>query len=365
MNIAIVDVAAESGGALSVLSDFVKCIEESTIAAEHKWFLFTSFVFETKSNHICNVPCPEIKKSWIHRLKWENITAKNIFKKHNIDVIFSLQNTGFLTISTPQVVYFHNVLLLENPRKYSLIKKEETKYAIYTRLIAPYTLKTLNKANTVIITQTNTVKKRIEARLKYKNGIVVRPNVNLPLKVEFQYKKSVKGIFYPAAAVPFKQFEELISCVRKKQEWFNKNKYEVIITLNGTENAYAAMIAKMVNGIKCIKMVGYLDREKVLENYKRYALFINSEMESFPLLFLEAQYYGCPIIAGNYAYAVDILSGVNNTFIFKKHNIDDMFEKIKMALNSTIEGPNVAVANENTWKKVEEIIISAGNEHSI
>lgn len=354
MNIAIVDVAAESGGALSVLTDFLKYVESSQAANTHNWFVFTSFNLNSGCPSITNIVCPEVKKSWFHRLKWENYTAKKLFEQYKIDRVVSLQNTGFISLGIPQIVYFHNVLLLEDKGKYSLFKKSEMKYAVYTRFIAPYTLRTLNKVQTVIV-QTNVTKKKLATRIDCSNIVVIRPNVNLPIETEL-YKNDIKGIFYPAAAVPFKQFEELVECVSSHQDWFKENSYEVVITIKGNENSYAAYIAEKARNVSCIKLTGYLKREEVLELYKNYALFINSEMESFPLPLVEGQYYGCPIIAADYDYAAEVLERVETATLFPKHDIEAMFQAIQSTSSKKNEGPNPRVIQHNTWEDVVKLI---------
>lgn len=99
MRVAVVDVVAENGGSLSVLMVFLNYIEKSEEATEHRWYVFTSFPLDINCRHIKNIVCKETKQSWFHKLKWENSTAKQLFEKYKIDVVFSLQNTGFKSLN--------------------------------------------------------------------------------------------------------------------------------------------------------------------------------------------------------------------------------------------------------------------------
>ena len=179
MNIAIIDVAAESGGALSVLMDFLNFIKQYDAAKEHQWFVFTSKEVLVSEAHIVNLIFPEVKKSWLHRIKWENADLIKQLKKNKIDAVFSLQNTGLLRSDIYQAVYFHNILLLQDAGKYSLRKKEERKYAFYTKVIAPYTRWTLSKAKKIIV-QTDAVRRQLAPAVKCSDIAVVRPNVEIP-----------------------------------------------------------------------------------------------------------------------------------------------------------------------------------------
>ncbi len=357
MNVAIVDVAAKSGGALSVLTDFVNYIEQSDDAKNHKWFIFTTIPLHVNGAHLVNIVCSSIKRSWLERLKWEHFTAYKLFREYSIDRIISLQNTGFFHTDIPQTVYFHNVLLLQDKGKYSLFDRAERKYAVYTRLIAPYTMKSLKKAD-CIITQTNVAKDRINAIINHNNIRVIRPNVSISDKTD-HYCNRIKGIIYPAAAVPFKQFEELIDCVKANVEWFMENDFEVLITIKGDENEYAKRIFDKAKDVPPVRLIGYRSRNDILEIYKTHCLFVNSEMESYPLLYLEADYAGGAIISAGYDYAEDILSNYENVELYNPHDLEGMFNCIKNTFEKKyIKGPNSRLTEKNTWEEVEALLLS-------
>ncbi len=352
MNIALVDVAAESGGALSVLMDFLDyllSLENDT----NEYYVFVSKAIDIKNERFHVVQKPEIKKTWFCRLKWELIEAKKEFISLKIDTIISLQNTGFFFSGFRQIVYFHNVLLLENKRKYSLLKKEERKYALYTRLIAPYTIGSLKKANT-IISQTNTVKKKLKKKLPKSDIVVINPNVHVEEKYINTAISPIKGFIYPTSAVPFKRIEEIVKCAKQNKKWFADNKLEILITISGNENEYANKIADMAKCVEAIKLIGYQSRESILDLYKDHALIINSELESYPLPFKEAELVGTIILAASYSYSVEILKGVNNVLLFRKHQLDEMFQAMKKTVVSTLF--HSEYVPNNSWENLMNII---------
>lgn len=354
MRIAVVDVAAESGGALSVLKDFLSYIV-SNIDETNEYYVFVSKEVDIVHPHIHYVVKEEIKKSWISRLKWERFGAIKELEALKIDVVFSLQNTAFYSKKIRQIVYFHNVLLLEPAKKYSLMKKEERLFGIYTRVIAPYTIRSLKFASTVIC-QTNTVREQIHRRNPRINAIAVNPNVYVPKEYIGTALKPIKGFLYPTAPVPFKRIEEVIECVQENLDWFKCNELELLVTISGTENPYAKMIYDMGKDIPCIRYIGYQQREKILNLYKDHALIINSELESFPIPFKEAEYVGTTIVSADYSYAVEILEDIRGAFTYEKHNLQDMFEKMKKAVNYELTENNSVEIGTNTWIQVMEII---------
>lgn len=359
MRIAVIDVAAESGGALSVLKDFLGYLL-SLENDENEYYVFVSKEIGIVKNNIHYILKPEIKKSWLNRLKWERIDAIKEFRSIGIDLIFSLQNTGFFTKDFKQIVYFHNVLLLEPRNKYSMHNKEERLYGVYTKVIAPYTIKSLKYANTIIC-QTNTVKQEIEKRVSGIKAVMVNPNVYVSEEYINTAVRPIKGYIYPTAAVPFKKIEEVIECVKENQEWFAQNHLEMLITINGNENKYAGMIYEMGRDISCIKYIGYQKRERILELYRDHALIINSELESFPLPFKEAELVGAPIVAVDYPYANEILSTIDDSYLYQKNNIKDFWLKLKITYESQYKR-TMDRRFPNSWATIYALLKSVGEK---
>lgn len=360
MKIAIVDVAAEYGGALSVLNDLIDYIE--TEECDNKWYIYTSKSLVSRKDNVFIIQCPKVKKSWLNRFLWETFDSIKSFKQNGIDVILSLQNTGFVRTKIPQVVYFHNVLLLENKKKYSFLSPVERQCALYTRVIAPYTFFSYRKVQDIIV-QTNAVKRKLSSKVPNKRIHVIRPNLSLPKLDGDCYCNSIKGIIYPTSANLFKQIEELIQCVSLNIAWFNENDIDILITVSGTENDYAKKIAKMAEGIKRIKLIGYQSREAIIKYYRNYALLNNSEKESYPIPFLEAIFVGSPIVSANYDYAEDILSSYTNKVLFEAHNITSMFDAIRRTVTSNkVVGPNNFIVDDNTWDRVLQLVYCANSK---
>lgn len=347
MNIAIVDVAAESGGALSVLMDFLDYLL-SNDDDKNEYYIFVSKELDVNNKRFHVVQKPDIKKSWFRRLKWELIDAKKEFTKFNIDTIISLQNTGFFFSGFKQIVYFHNVLLLENKKKYSLFNREERKYALYTRLIAPYTMRSMRNANTIIC-QTNTVKDQLFTRLSQVDVVVIPPNVHVDECYVNTAVIPIKGFIYPTTAVPFKRIEDIVICVRDHIKWFEENNIEVLITISGNETEYAKSIFVMAKGLKPVRLIGYQTRESILNLYKDHALIINSELESYPLLFQEKNLVGGPIIAADYQYAIEITKSMNGSKLYPKRSINGMFEMMKWAYSFDIGSKRSQQSFNNSW----------------
>lgn len=314
--IAVVNVAAELGGTASLLYDFVDSLLEREKNSANEWYIFTSVIKTKEGRNIHNVRCPEIKKSKFHRMWWEYVCFPKLVKQYKIDTILSMQNNGLPVKNCRQIVYFHNVLLLQKKHRFSLIRLEEWKAAV---LKAPYTRHSWKYAD-IIVTQGKSVKEQLSRYYPRKRIKVITPDVKCT--TEGYVNESVKGFIYPAGPALYRNFETIINAVRQIEE--KGLDIEILLTINGNENFYAKKIATLVRGIKSIRLIGRQPREIILRKYKNYGLIITSKLESFPLIIREAMMCQTVIVALDFPYVHDQieLTGYNRIYVAKQNGTD-------------------------------------------
>ena len=89
MRILVYDVAASSGGALTVLNSFYEEFCKDT----KNEYIFVLSVCELKEQpHIKVLNFPWIKKSPLHRMYFDQVLAHKLVKKYHADKVLSLQN---------------------------------------------------------------------------------------------------------------------------------------------------------------------------------------------------------------------------------------------------------------------------------
>src|SRR5699024_12811774 len=89
MKVMIFDVPASSGGALTILYQYYeKAIKDTT----KEWIFVVSTPELKEYPHIKVINFPWIKKSWFHRLYFDNFVEKKVVDKNEQDEILSLQN---------------------------------------------------------------------------------------------------------------------------------------------------------------------------------------------------------------------------------------------------------------------------------
>lgn len=352
MRIAVVDVAAQNGGALSVLNDFVDALLEQESGTENEWYIITSVVSTREAENIHNIKCPEVKRSWLHRLWWEYSTFRRLVKRLKIDIVFSLQNNGLPVKKVKQVVYFHNVLLVQNNCKFSFFVGAERIFAIYSRILGPYIRYSWKNADAIIV-QGNSVKDQVSRYFSKKQIYVCKPNVIIGSGAVSKGK--VRGFIYPATAMIYKNFELIVEAV--KQLELAGTRTEVLFTITGDENQYAEKIKREAAQTKSIKLIGYQTRETILQKYLEYGLIITSRLESLPVPILEAMNYQTAIVALNLPYVKDIVQSVHyNRIYIAQNDADSLASTMSDALNDENIGNYVLKDEEDSMRQLINII---------
>ncbi|MDX9925443.1 MAG: glycosyltransferase [Ignavibacteriaceae bacterium] len=372
MKIIVFDVPASESGALSVLLDFYK-FTESCNENDLEW------VFIVSTNALGNPKNPKkikierfpsVKRSWLIRLLFELFIAPNIILKHKPDVIFSLQNTAIMRTTVPQVVYVHQSIPYSKTR-FSYFKPYERRLALIGDLFRPIIGWSIRKSRVTIV-QTRWLKESIEKTHKILpcKIHVVPQEINICLIKDDSFVVSQK-FFYPAAPFPYKCFEEIINATAILIE--EGYKPIVILTIDGSENAYAASIVRLIHK-KALEqyftLTGRISRSEVISLYCESTLLFTSRLESFGLPLLEARIIGAPIIATRQPFTLEILDGYDRVTLVSQGNVnllatamklvcDEQLKKPYQQSNSTKNEFNQVVEyhSENGWETILKLLM--------
>jgi glycosyltransferase involved in cell wall biosynthesis len=346
MRVLILNVAAESSGALSILLDFYNEIKNHN-NKNIKWIFLTSVVDLEKTENIEISKFPWIKKSWIHRIYFESIYLRKIIKMKKIDSVFSLQNVIIPNLNINQILYVHNSLPFVE-YKFNIFKN--MKLWIYQNVISIIIKKSIFKADHVI-TQTNWMKDYFVNNLKVDQSkiTVIPPKINVDIEGTFDYStiKKEKIFFYPASAIDFKNHKIIIQALLKLNSY--SKSYSVLFTLNGEENKNIKKLKAIVDNLNLnVDFIGQISRQEVFKLYQKSILLFPSFVESSPLPLSEAIIFGTPIISSNREFALEILKDYRNSIFFNPFDS----EQLKNIIQDIIE--NRIKFSKNLEKKYEK-----------
>lgn len=329
MRIMVFDVPAESGGALSVLHEFY---DELKLDQENEYVFVLSLPELEETSNIRILRFPWIKKSWCHRFYFDHFIAPKLIKEYDINQVLSLQNVIIPHTVVYQKVFVHNALPFS---EYRFRLKEDKLLWFYQNIIGKSIIKSINKADQVIV-QNNWMKNKFVEKLNiYDNKIEVKHSkIDIEIKDQFrETKDSLSTFFYPASGVSFKNHKVIVdACLKLKVEGIND--YKVIFTLKGDENRNIKELYNLAkDNYLPIEFAGSMHRDKVLRLYSKAILIFPSYIETVGLPLIEARMHNTPIIASYINYSIEILKNYNDAYFFDSFSGSELSSRMLFFLS--------------------------------
>ena len=324
MKIMVFDVPAEKGGALSILNEFYNRYKEDR---DNEYIFVVSKPKIEETENIKVLRYPWIKKSWFHRLYFDNFIAPKIISEYGVDKVLSLQNIIIPHTKVYQTVYVHNALPFSE-HKFSIL--EDRLLWTYQNVLSRGIYKSIRKANKVIV-QTEWMSRACVEKLNVnKDKIeVLQPEINIVVETKFQpNKENLSTFFYPASSALFKNHKVIVdACIELKKMGFNN--YKVIFTLDGDENENISNLYKEIkNNDLPITFIGNISRKEVFNYYSKSVLIFPSYIETVGLPLIEAKMHDTPIIASNTEFSHEILDGYKNVVLFDPFDYKELSKEI-------------------------------------
>lgn len=325
MRLLIYNIAAENGGALSVLNDFYEKFKKDT-NNEYIFVLSKAKLLDTSNIKVLNFPW--IKKSWFHRVYFDNFIAPGLVKSYKIDKVFSLQNIIIPNVKIPQEVFVHNALPFSKHR-FSL--SENLYLWIYQNIISAKILNSIKKASKVFV-QTEWMKKEVLKKTNvYEDKVVVQsPERLIKIPNMESYKKTDPlTFFYPASGITFKNHKIIIdACLKLKM--LKITNYKVFLTIAENENKeITELYQKVIEHNLPVKFLGMIPIQKVYDYYKCSILLFPSYIETVGLPLLEAKVFNSPVIVSDLPFAHEQLKSYDRVYFINENDSSDLVKIMK------------------------------------
>lgn len=358
MKILILDIAASSGGALTVLNNILIAseeIDESDVYFEY----MVSQSLSSDSSNINILRYDWVKKSWIHRLYFDYIKLPKIVKINKYDKIFSLQNIGISRINVKQYIYLHQSLPFV-AHKFNIIK--EPLLWVYQNLISILIKKSIKKVN-ILFVQTNWMKNAIVNKCSFQSRIIVStPSIDIESIITYKNFVASCDFFYPATSHTYKNHSIILEACKllTKDE---RERLSFSFTLSGDENKYIIKLKKDFEILNVrVSWLGVLPKDEVLSMYGKFSLIFPSYVETFGLPLLEAKLSNTYIISSKTDFASEILDGYRNKSIFDYNNpiqLSRIFQEMicgKKLASANYQMNDIEVHEEN-WVNMLNTVI--------
>ena len=347
----VIDVAAEYGGAITVLNSFYR---ESLQFPEVCWtYLVSKDIFRTDyCDNINSVVLPWVKKSWFHRLFFETIYLSKYLKKNHYDVIVSLQNT-LLVATAP------------NSRSYILVHHP---VQFYNGWLSPFNIEGLKmiarkhvvgrliqfsvKRSNFVFAQTSWMRDRIAQWKPHHLILMVKMDDDLSdtSSRSFNGKMWSGNFLYPAHPGYVKNHEFIIRMLLlMKSERLPLPK--ILFTIDPNSNHTARRLFQKAKKLELpIEFIGVLDHTELMSLLENHVIVFPSKIETFGLPLLEARLRGTPILAIRQPYAMEVLDGYDRVSYFR--DIKEAKElMVQLMRNGFMDLPNKKIHYQSNYNK--------------
>lgn len=346
MRIVVNDIAAQKGGALTVLKDFYNYVKEND--TENEWIFLLGEKLLEETDNIKIITLPKIKNSRIKKIIFDFFTGKKFIKKLKADIIFSLQNTAIMGLKIPQIVYIHQSIPFQKIKKFSFIKKKERSLAVYQHLIGRIIKRSAKVCDKVIV-QTDWMKKAVCEQCKLSEEKVLKVLPVVPDLTSYETSKTFNKncFFYPTAPAIYKNNNLIFEACKLLEE--KKLKPEVVLTL---PKKYSK------DNVRC---VGRLPYDEVISKYAESTLIFPSYIETFGFPMAEARKVGTVVLASDCPFSREVLENYDNAYFFNPVNAKELANLMEQVMLGQIEKKSIAYQETegiNGWEIILREIIN-------
>ncbi|MDP9052038.1 MAG: glycosyltransferase [Acidobacteriota bacterium] len=275
---------------------------------------------------------PEVKSSWLRRLRFEYADCWQLSKKLRPELWLSMHDMTPNVKAKCQAVYCHNPSIFH---RFSLNEARlDWKFGLFT-LFYRFLYRINLKKNKFVIVQQDWMRDVFKVRYRLDNVVVAHPGMKSFDGLLDGRRAKDNGkycFFYPAFPRVFKNFEVIFEAARLLEHQGFDN-FKVWLTTDAVMNNYARKIAREYVDVKSVECLGPLPRDQV---FKRYAeadcLLFPSKLETWGMPITEFKATGKPILAADLPYAHETVGDYDKVAFFDRANASELASLMKSAV---------------------------------
>jgi glycosyltransferase involved in cell wall biosynthesis len=274
---------------------------------------------------------PDVKSSWIKRLRFEFLRSKDICDRIQPHLWLSMDNVTPNVSAEIQAVYCHNPSPFYRFRFRDLW--HDWKFGLFT-LFYRYLYAINIGRNDHVIVQQDWIRRRFEGLYPVRNVIVAHPTIDVPIIRDDATRRGAEAayrFFYPAFPRTFKNAEVALAAAHL-MEMSGFHNFELWLTFDASVNRYAADIARRFSHVRSVRWLGLLPRQQVFARYAEAdCLLFPSKLETWGLPITEFKTTGKPILAADLAYAHETVGSYAQAAFFDPEKPEELARLMKAA----------------------------------
>lgn len=329
-----------TGGTLTVYKSFLRDFLASEYAKQCHLIAMVSDrkLFEEFDDQIEFVCFPKERTNRLYRFYIEYFYFKKFSKNRKIDLWISINDKTPHVFAETQVVYCHNpTMFYKCTLKDVLLSPALFLYSIFYKHLYKYNIKN----NKYVLVQQNWIAKEFEDKICSNDQLIVFPPERAQAQDVVSEKKDndITRFIFPAIPKTFKNYEVIFEAVKKIRV---ENNYEVILTIDGTENRYTQYLKKKYGNVGNVRLVGCLSPFELMEYYRSSdCLIFPSKLETWGLPLSEAISYNLAILCSDLPYAHENVRDYEKVYFFNPDDVEGLANAMEMYMNKQLVWNNV------------------------
>ena len=363
------------GGTLSILLDL---LEELSLS-KYRSFKIILFIHKIEliekieyASNIKFIELPKSRRNYLFRLYYEYIYFYQFSRKMSIYLWLSLHDITPNVKATKKAVYCHNASPFRKTNFNDLVLQPKL---FFFSLFYKYLYQINIKSNDFVIVQQQWLRNAFKDfyNLSLRKIIVSTPNSNklswvTPDKLKIYDNLNRYRFFFPTLSRPFKNIEVITEAVKILNSK-GISQFEVIITIDGSENKYSQNILQKYGNLLNISFTGRIDRAEVFNHYECIdCLIFPSKLESWGLPISEFKLFLKPMLVANLPYAKETVGSFDKVKFFNPDNpvelagymenliLNPDYFKFDQTTSTTYNQPF-----SNNWSELFEILLKSFN----
>lgn len=322
------------GGTLTILRN---CLEYLSTQTEH--YRIVALVHQRE---LCDyegieyIEMPNTIKGWSRRLWCEYVTMHRISKQlAPVYLWLSLHDT------TPRVCAEHRAVYCQTSFPFLKLKFNDWRFdykiglfGLFTRIAYRINI----KKNDYLIVQAEWLRENFSRMFRLpKTKFIVAPPKPDTSNIAISHKETdgIYTFFYAATPDCHKNFELACKAAQKLENELGKNRFRLILTINGNENKYAQWLYTQWGMVDSIKFHGFMDKHTLYQHYASVdCLILPSRIETWGLPITEFSQYKKPMLLANLPYAHETAAGSSQVAYFDPRES----EQLQTMMSSLIHG---------------------------
>jgi glycosyltransferase involved in cell wall biosynthesis len=305
---------------------------------------------------------PEIKSSWLKRLHFEYRACRSLSEKLKPYLWFAMHDMTPNVQANVRAVYCHN------PAPFYPFSLSEAlfdwKFGLFT-LLYRFLYRINIRSNNLVVVQQDWLRTEFKSRYGLLNVVVAHPSVDsLVISKTTRQPDSCAPyrFFYPVYPRTFKNIEQVLRATQRLER-HGFNRFELWLTMNGTETPYAAKLAREYSSLTTVRWLGLLPRVEVIRLYTEAdCLLFPSKLETWGMPITEFKVTGKPILAADLPYAHETVGNYAQAAFFSIFSDVQLAAMMKQAaeggvLFGPVSGQQVTQPFSQNWLELWEILL--------